>query len=214
MSLFSRSNKKKVASSSSKNATYYKRENLIEDVEDLKKILNPLPKHKVQKSKREISFNTFPLRTLTYNTIQKDAGNPVFVLKNSDNIDKHEVVFYKDGVDYYKFLIQYHFINDQFFFASNKISSMGILSPSDKTKIVGQINLKYLGLSADEASQDLVIKVADENNSIITTIDDVYFHVNYLAGNETTNKLIQKYSGQTIEKNQTSGFSETLDKYI
>ena len=214
MSLFSRRIKKKLAASSSKNATYYKRENIIANIEDLQRVLNPLPKITIQHTKTLITFNTFPLTLITFGAIKKEAGNPTFVLNNSEYIDKHEVIFYKDGVDYYKFLIQYHFINDRFFFASNKISSMGILSSDDKNKIVEQINAKYLGALSNDSIKDLIVKVADDNNSIITTSDDVYFHVNYLAGNDTTQQLIRKYTGQIVEDSRPSGFTETLDKYI
>jgi hypothetical protein len=214
MSLFSRKIKKKLAVSTSKNATYFRRENLITTIDDLQIMLNPLPELKTKKTKKEISFNAFPLTSITFSKIKKDGGNPSFVLDNSENIDDHIVYFYKDGVDYYKFLIQYHFIGDRFFFASNKVSSMGILSTQDKNKIVGQINLKYLDLSEDTPVKDLIIKVADSDNSIITTEDDVYFHVNYLAGNETTKKLIEKYTGHIADTSAPSGFKKSLDKYI
>ncbi len=214
MSLFSNKIKKKLAISSSKNATYYKRENLIANVDDLKKTLNPLPELSAKQSNTGITFNTFPLTEITFSMVKKEAGNPVFVVNNSEFIDGHEVVFYKDGVDFYKFLIQYHFIKDRFFFASNKISSMGILSDEDKLRIVEQINSKYLGITPFDSPKELVVKVSDKNDSLITTVDDVYFHVNYLAGNDATRQLIQKYAGHIIDKSQPSGFKETLDKYI
>ena len=108
----------------------------------------------------------------------------------------------------------FSFINDQFFFASNKISSLGILSPGDKNKIIGQIRFKYLGIPPEEHIKTLIIKIGDRLNNVITTVDDVYFHINYLAGNTTTQQLAKKHIGRTEPTKNHSGFKETLDTYI
>ena len=46
------------------------------------------------------------------------------------------------------------------------------------------------------------------------TIDDVYFHLYYLAGNETTQQLIEQYAGHVPEQEGPTGFKESLDQYI
>lgn len=213
MSIFSKIFKKQITGTSKK-STYFVRENLIQSLTDLKKILYPLPKIEELNTNTDISFNGFELNKITPSLLKKEIGDPTYVLDNSEFIDKHQVLFYKDSADYYKFLIQYHFINGQFFFASNKISSLGIISPEDKNKIVGQIRLKYLGVPPEEHITSLIIKIGDRVNNVLTTVDDVYFHINYLSGNTTAQELINKYVGRTEPKSTHIGFKETLDKYI
>ena len=210
-SLFKRF-KKNLPISTSKGSAYYRRENVIGNYDDLKKVLEAAPKIPEVKTDVEITFNTIPLNDITIADLKKKFDNPSFVLKN-ENIDGHMVLFYKDSVAYYKFLIQYHFINNKFFFAGNKISSMGVLNDEDKQKIIGRISKKYLHEDFDN-SEGWKIKVIDPNGSIIHTLDDVYFHLYYLAGNETTKGLIKQYAGHVPEQEGPTGFKESLDQYI
>ena len=213
MSIFSKHFKKNITGTSKKSA-YFIRENRIQSLTDIKKILNPLPDIEEINTNTGISFNGMELSKIAITLLKKEIGDPSYVLDNSDRIDKHKILFYKDSADYYKFLIQYHFINDQFFFASNKISSLGILSPGDKNKIIGQIRFKYLGIPPEEHIKTLIIKIGDRLNNVITTVDDVYFHINYLAENTTTQQLAKKHVGRMEPAKNHSGFKETLDKYI
>ena len=90
---------------------------------------------------------------------------------------------------------------------------MGVLNDEDKQKIIGRISKKYLHEDFDN-SEGWKIKVIDPNGSIIHTLDDVYFHLYYLAGNETTKGLIKQYAGHVPEQEGPTGFKESLDQYI
>ena len=204
--------KKKLPVSTSKNSTYYKRENAIGNSTDLMRILSGAPEAGEYATSKTITFNTLPLKEITLAGLKKQFGNPSFIYEN-DMIDGHKVLFYKDSVAYYKFLVQYHFINGKFFFAANKISSMGVLSDEDKIKIIQRITKKYLDREyAPEFGWH--VKVKDPDGSIIYTIDDVYFHIYYLAGNEATLELLKKYEDQIPQEKKPSGFKESLDQYI
>lgn len=210
-SLFKRF-KKNLPISTSKGSVYYRRENIISNYNDLTNVLEADPNIPEAKTDEEISFNTIPLIDITIADLKKKFDNPSYVY-NNENIDGHMVLFYKDSVAYYKFLIQYHFINNKFFFAGNKISSMGVLNDDDKQKIIGRVSKKYLKKDFDN-TEGWKIKVIDPNGSIIHTLDDVYFHLYYLAGNETTKELIEQYADHTPVQDKPTGFKESLDQYI
>ncbi|MEJ2596171.1 MAG: hypothetical protein P8100_13850, partial [bacterium] len=197
----------------SKNSAYYKRENNIGNTEDLIRILHAAPELKAFKTEKAITFNNIPLMEISFQKLKENFGNPAYVF-NNEQLEGHTVIFYRDSVSYYKFLIQYHFINNAFFFAANKISTTGILADSDKKKIIERISKKYLGKGFDE-KQGWLIKVTDPLGNHIHTLDDVYFHLYYLAENETTRKLREHHLGEVPEVNEKpSGFKESLDQYI
>ena len=136
--------KKKLPAVSNKNSAYYNRENTIETLQDLNKILKGAPEIKGIKTDKEITFNNISVLDITPTILRNTFDNPTHVIDRSDYIPGHKVVFYKENVLHYKFLIQYHFINEKFFFASNKISSITMLSNNDKMKILNRIAKKYL----------------------------------------------------------------------
>ena len=211
-SLFKRF-KKKLPSVTAKSSAYYTRENIILNMADLLRILNGAPELKEFKTDKELTFNNIPLLEINQAILKRNFDKPAYVLSRSAHIPGHKVVFYKDSVLHFKFLIQYHFINDQFFFACNRLSSHAVLSDSNKKSIINRISKKYLG---EENSSDIkpVIKVVDPNGSIIYTIDDVYFYMYYLPQNETKELLIKKYTDYTDEDIKPQGFTDTLEKYI
>ena len=90
---------------------------------------------------------------------------------------------------------------------------MGVFNDDDKQKIIGRISKKYLNEDFQHKG-DLKMKVVDPNGSTIHTVDDVYFHLFYLAGNNTTSELIEQYADIKPQQSKPSGFKESLDQYI
>lgn len=198
----------------SKNASYFKQQNVLENTLELQRVLKAAPSLPDLKTTTEITFNTIPLVDITSSKIKNKFGIPSYVQDNSNNIEGHEVYFYLDSIDNYKFLVQYHFFNNNIFFVSNKISSTGKkLSDRDKSKIVGRISQKYLNDKPKDTKRWL-IKVSDPNNSIIYTVDEVYYQLYYLAGNDTTKHLIDKYINNYQPEAKPEGFNESIDSYI
>lgn len=198
---------------SNKNSTYYTRENIILNIPDLVRILQGAPDMKGVKTDKEITFNNIPLLEITPAVLKSKFSKPSYVLDRSTSIPGHKVIFYKDSVLHYKFLIQYHFINEKFFFACNRLSSHAVLSDNDKMKIINRISNKYLG-EDDISPIKAVIKVADSNGSLIYTIDDVYFYMHYLPANNTKEELLKMYADFPDRTVIPQGFNESLKKYI
>ncbi len=211
-SLFKRF-KKNLPAVSTKNSAYYNRENVILNASDLTKVLKGAPDIKGFKTDKELTFNNIPLLDISPEILRSNFDTPSHVMDRSNYIPGHKVVFYKDSVAHYKFLIQYHFFNEKFFFASNKISSMTVLSDNDKMKIVNRISMKYLA-EKDKKEAGLVMKVTDPNGSIIYTVDDVYFYMHYLPANEVNETLMKKYADIADQNLKPLGFNESLEKYI
>ena len=205
--------KKKLPTVSNKNSAYFNRENAIETLHDLNKILKGAPEIKGMKTDKELTFNNISLLEITPSMLWNTFDNPAHVMDRSDYIPGHKVVFYKENVLHYKFLIQYHFINEKFFFASNKISSISMLSDSDKMKIINRIAMKYFN-NEDTKSLASVMKAIDPNGSVIYTVDDVYFHMHYIPANDTREMLMAKYADVPEQTSKPQGFKESLDKYI
>jgi hypothetical protein len=213
MKSFFKKFKKKIPVTSSKSSSYFVRENVFEELRDLKKILKIGLEPPFSVTEKEITFHGVPLSTTTQQVIKKKFGNPFYVLDNSEVIAGHTVFFYKDSIATYKFLIQYHFIDNIFFFASNKVSSIRVLSEKDKEKVIKRIKVKYFGDDAEEI-KGLLVKVKDPNNSVLFTLDDVYYHLNYLLNNKTTKSLVEKYMDYEEPVILPKGFSDSLNEYI
>jgi hypothetical protein len=209
---FFKSNKNKPTTIKS---TYYIREGLIHNKKDLNNILilNNEKYDLVKKIKGEIKFKNLSLIDLSQKQLIAEMGIPVYIHDNSDIIKGHKILFYKEDVEFYRFLIQFHFFDDQFLLVSNKVSSSGMITEKEKGKIVNQLIGKYIGLS-DENKNHFQLKFTDKNGSELKTIDDVYFYVNYLSGGPIKNTLINRYSDSSNEDSSESNFEDTIDKYF
>ena len=192
---------------------YYFQQNLIKDRNDLVLILDPLPGKEVIKSEKTFLFNGIPLGEITRKSMKSELGSPAYILWNDENIPKHKVYFYREYVRSYKFLIQYHFIENKFIFACNRISAHNGLSDEDKQEVVKQLLLKYTDRNPEKPNDNLQLKLTDKNGNIISTTDTVYFLVNYLPNNEHTRHLIKKF-GLVAENNERNHFSKNLKNII
>ena len=197
------------------NSTYYIRECLIHGVNDLNSFLQPKPEDYtlLKKTRVDLSVKNFPLINLTEEKITASLKQPIYIYDNSELIKGHKVLFYKEDVEFYRFLLQFHFIDGQFFFASNRVTSSGMLPETEKNKIIKQLIGRYQ-IENKEDYNGFHLMITDENKSVLTTIDDVYFNVNYLCGGEIKNKLINTFSDQKDKKDKKSDFDNNVDKYF
>jgi len=206
--------KKRYSKLRNRNASYFIQENVIQGNGDLRSILNPLPDVKVQTATRNISINELPLNEISIRKLKVKFGVPSYILKNYDHIEKHKVYFFRDRVGFYKLLMQFHFINNQFFFASTRISVPKGLSVDRKHEIIKQVLIKYTGATERKQVKDLDIKLIDENNNMLFVFDYVSFYLNYLAQNDLKERLIKKYCGVSDEDKENEESRKEIHKYI
>ena len=175
-----------------KSESFYHRENLIQTEFELSKVLGYLDSAGAIKSKSDILFRGIELGSIDKKIMERELGKEFFLLKPDSNISGHEICFYHISFEGLRFLAQLHFIDGQFFFAANKVYSDMFLSDSDKDKIVSRIKNKY----CPDADREMIeFELIDDHGNILSSNDNVYYFIRYLANNNTSQKLKAKYEG-------------------
>lgn len=189
---------------------FFHRENLIQTIEELNSVLSKLNSSDSTKTGKNITFQGLELDTITKKNLKKDFGDEAFILDPQSGIENHKIYYYRIVSDYFRFLLQIHFINDKFFFAATKIYAETILSEADKKKIIMQITNKYY---PDADNEIINFNLEDSKGNILCTHDDVFYHIKYLPNNIINRTLKKKYeSYKKVNSNEVK--KDTLDRLI
>jgi len=195
---------------SQKGSSFYHRENLIQTIEELNNLLNRLHSSETNKSNANILFQGIELDSINKKNLENYFGEESFILEPDSEILNHTVYYYRIVSGNLRFLIQVHFIDNQFMFASNKVYSDALLSVNDKLKVVKQITSKYF---PDADKETIMFNLKDAKGNILFTHDHVYYYINYLPNNAINQKLLKQYKGyKKIDAAQE--VSDTLDRLI
>lgn len=186
---FFKSNKKKTVK---KGLAFYERESIVQTIDELIEVLSLLDSNCEINSKIPIQFQNKSLSSINKKTLDEDFGEESFILHPENNIDGHEVYFYRITSEHLRFLIQIHFINDNFFLASTKVYSDALLSQNDKNNVIAKINSKYC---PNIVFDNPIIEVKDLDGNILWTKDDVFFYINYLHNTSICSTLKERYYG-------------------
>ena len=205
-SFFKQSKKK----TSQKGSSFYHRENLIQTIEELNDLLNRLKANDANESKANILFQGNELDSISEKNLENDFGEESFILEPDSEILNHIVYYYRIVSGNLRFLIQVHFIDNQFMFASNKVYSDALLSISDKQKVVKQITSKYFP-EADK--ETIMFNLKDAKGNVLFTHDHVYYYINYLPNNAINQKLKKQYEGYK-KVDAAQEVNDTLDRLI
>lgn len=207
--------KSKISKTSTKNLAFYTRESHIISMDNfIETIFHEPEKGTIfRKTDKSLVFGKIPIHEITEERLLDVMDKSDFTLDNSDNIPGHVVYFYRDTAGYYKFLFQFHFLNGEFFFLKNKISSSAtIVSPEDKTKVISQLSSKY-NVQDKEDDNNFLFQITDSIENIAYTTDTVYFYINYLRGGDFMKELRKKYANYEPEEVEDE-FGESLEKYL
>ncbi len=205
-SFFKQSKKK----TSQKGSSFYHRENLIQTIEELNDLLNRLKANDANESKANILFQGNELDSIYEKNLENDFGEESFILEPDSEILNHIVYYYRIVSGNLRFLIQIHFIDNQFMFASNKVYSDALLSISDKQKVVKQITSKYF---PEADIETIMFNLKDAKGNILFTHDHVYYYINYLPNNAINQKLTKQYEGYK-KVDAAQDVKDTLDRLI
>ena len=204
---FFKSSKKKTPK---KGKTFYERENFIYTINDLNNCIKHLSSSKNTKTNSNILFQGYELDSIHEKDLEKNFGEESFFLEPDNDIPEHKIYYYRITSQHLRFLIQLHFIDDQFFFAATKVYSDALLSAADKQRVLKQIITKYY----PNANEDTIeFDIEDPKGNVLFTQDDVYYYIKYLANNATSQNLKKQYSGYE-EPKPGQEIKETLDKLI
>lgn len=203
---FFKSSKKKIPK---KGTSFYERENLIQTIKELNKVLYLLNSSKISKTNSSILFQNVELSAITEKKLTKDFGEESYCLEPNSGIHDHRIYFYRTTSQNLKLLIQLHFFEDKFFFAATKVYSDALLTNSDKQKVLNQIISTY---HPDMDNQSFDVDLIDPKGNILFAQDNVFYYMKYIANNSTSQKLKKQYLGN--EKPKPEKNKDTLDKFI
>ncbi len=208
--------KKREPDSLTSKSTYYERECVVNTTTDLFLLLSDCKKYDYQPTGVPVTISNISLNGINEKQVKKVLDTPKYTFNNTENIEGHTVLFYKEEADIYRFLIQFHFIDDKLFFVANKIYTGMSLSHNNKVKIVKQLAKKYLNIDDFDVPAEYGIFIKDKNNNKVFTRDGVYFYVNYVTGDDITAELWDKYSfmEKELAKKKDDAFKESLDKFL
>ena len=208
--------RKKEPESLTSKSSYYERECVVNTTTDLFLLLSDVKNFNFEKTNIDITISNVSLIGINPKNVTKNLGTPKYIFDNNENIPGHKVLFYKEEADIYRFLIQFHFINDKLFYVANKIYTGMSLSDSNKEKIVKQLALKYLNINNFDVPEEYGIFIEDNKKNKLFTRDGVYFYVNYFSGDDVTKCLWNKYKfmEEELAKKKADTFKESLDKFL
>lgn len=193
-----------------KGKAFYNRENLIQTIQELNNYLDHLDSSKATHTSSNILFQGFELDSIHEKDLEKNFGEESFIHDPDNDIQGHKIYFYRITSQHLRFLIQLHFIDNQFFFAATKVYSDALLSDADKQRVLKQIKTKYY---PDANDKIIEFDIEDPNGNVLFTQDDVYYYIKYLANNTTSQNLKKKYAGYEGPK-PAQEIKDTLDKLI
>ncbi len=136
----------------------------------------------------DISFGASPRKVIW------QIGMPSFQLKNINDIQDHNILFYKTKLMKQKVLIQFHFINGFFYY-----SQLSFLSFTEKinTALSNSIKNKYqcAGSFGDESK----IYMTDICGNKMIIEKGVYLTVSYITGESFPKLLMEEQIKQRME---------------
>jgi|GEM_PF-2716221 len=192
-----------------KNSTFYHRENIIQNLADLKNVLTSSAKFTTS---HPLTFQGLPLESIDYRSLEERMGEESYILDHEDVIADHQVYFYRKNVEKYKLLIQVHYINDVLCFISTKFSADNLLTVSEKEKIISQLLHNYPDIKLEKNVFDF--KFSDAKGNKISATDNVFFYVNYCPMNKSIEKLRADILGGKYIDTAIAEEKDTLDKFI
>ncbi len=207
LSFFKKKHKKKPHK---KGHSFYDRENLIQTIEELNHVLSYLGSSDCTKTNSEILFQGKQLDSINKKDLEKKFGEESFILEANNIFPNHEVYYYRITSEHLKFLIQLHFVKDQFFFAATKVYAETLMSKKDIQNVIGHIKNKYY----PEATEDTMnFSIEDPKGNVLFTRDDIYYYIKYLPNNITNQELQKQFLGYS-KPSSVKSLKNTLDDLI
>ena len=191
------------------NSPQYYRENNIPVLEDLKAVLN---KKTNNVTKNKILYQGLALDKINIKELEKYFGKETLLLDHTDKIRGHKVYFYRKNVENYKLIIQLHFIEDIFFYASTKVSSESQVTDKDKQKICATLLSHYPDIPISTNSFEY--EFMDTQGNIVFTRDHIYLYINYYANNTAVDRLRKMVENPDFKVSSVQANEEKLENFL
>jgi len=193
-----------------KGMAFYHRENLIQTIDELNLTLSRIDSIDIINTDKQITFQDNRLDSITIKSLEDIFGEESYILEPESAIVGHKVYYYRLTAEHFRFLIQVHFINDEFFFIGNKIYTELPITINDKRKIIDQLTSKYI---PDAKLNTIEFAIKDTDGNLVYTIDNIYYYLKYIANNTTSRRLKKEYA-HYVKPEAGVEIKETLDKMI
>jgi len=175
---------------------YYNRETLVKSWIDLETIFNSTAKQEYDTTNL-IKHSGLALSEINEANLLKILEDPDFIMDELDDLENYKILFFRRTVDDFAFLLQFHFLKGNFVFVSNKISSKGVLSKSERADLIKNISEKYFDKELElDLKQEFDIKISDETTNFFKVVDEVDFRINYVNNSSKNQQLINKQVSQ------------------
>lgn len=189
---------------SSRGASYYKRENIVHTLEDLKQIYTPKNKV-VHKTEEVIMYNNMILSEISEKVLRNAIGEAHYIIKNLDNINNYKILFYRHSVDDFNYLMQFHFCENTFLFVNNMVRSSYVLGNREKKSIMNRIQEKYYPDIDFDFTNGFELQINDAKGNFLYTTDSVNFSITYINNSPVLKDILNKNKPNTDSKNKFEG---------
>lgn len=191
--------------------SYYDRENMVHNINDLLSIFYPDSNNNYT-SAETIKFIGLELNEVNEKSIKKVLKEPNFIIDEKVGLNGHKVLFYRQTVNNLIFVMQFHFLKGIFLFVSNTTSSATQLTHSEKESFVKRITDKYIPETVIDFKNGCEMHISDNHNNFLTIVDGVNFRVDYIY-NTPQNQQLLKNPNLLIELTEDN-FDSKIDDYF
>ncbi len=136
----------------------------------------------------------------TVNQVKKDMGKPKYSYDNENDINNHQVLFYRRIFTDTSLLVQLQFYNNQLYFIGLDVIRR-LIDENEKIGIINTVIQKYLNQPFVKGNMYPLIQDQDKNSIVIN--DDINFSICYVAGDVTIpkqEKIIKAMENVLVEK--------------
>jgi hypothetical protein len=201
--------RKQLKKPATKNASFYERENPIQSLGDLKNVFN---KKATLQTQNKITYQGLALNEIQSKTLSEQIGEESYLSNREEIIPGHAIYFYKKNVEKFTLILQFHFLNDVFFFATTKVSSESLISDKEKQKVSDQLLRHYPDIEIQ--NNQFTYDFSDPDGNIVSTREHIYMFIDYYANNPEVEKLkaqaeITLFNDEPLRKK-----NERLDHFI
>ena len=193
-----------------KGNSFYHRENIILTIDDLNNILKHFDSESLVPTNRKIQILGNDIDSINLKSIKTFFNEESYILEEPNFIDNHNIYYYRNTSQQFKFLTQLHFCGKEFFLGATKVYADHIFSEKEKKDLLKSITNKYC---PDKNCDKKEVDIIDNDGNLLSTYDDIYFYIRYVPNTDTIKKLKMKFRGY-VKQDPRNKMKEELDRLI
>ncbi|MDP2721264.1 MAG: hypothetical protein Q8O72_00790 [Bacteroidales bacterium] len=201
--------RKQIKKPVTKNASFYERENPIQSLDDLKNVFN---KKATLQTQYKITYQGLGLNEIQSKKLSKQVGEVSYISNHEEKIPGHTIYYYKKHVEKFSLLLQFHFLNDVFFFATTKVSAESLISDKEKQKVLDQLLRHYPDIEIPK--NKFTYEFSDPKGNVVSTREHIYIYIDYYANNPEVEKVKAQAKTTIFLEKPLAPHEERLENFI